>query len=153
MKDLDKKLKNLEDEIVENRLQKKQRRKRIDKRDSLIHQKYIRIWNDKIAKNKEFKFNLDKIISHFKKINPKNNRYYWMLQEDISMKERVKSIVLVYVNNDRLSMELRLYGNSTEIVCTTETEIYPIKNIEKAKNDFINIVLEIFKEQIDSNEY
>jgi hypothetical protein len=153
MKDLDKKLKNLEDEIVENRLQKKQRRKRIDKRDSLIHQKYIRIWNDKIAKNKEFKFNLDKIISHFKKINPKNNRYYWMLQEDISMKERVKSIVLVYVNNVRLSMKLRLYGNSTEIVCTTETEIYPIKNIEKAKNDFINIVLEIFKEQIDSNEY
>ena len=153
MKDLDKKLKNLEDEIVENRLQKKQRRERIDKRDSLIHQKYIKIWNDKIAKNKEFKFNLDKIISHFKKINPKNNRYYWMLQEDISMKERVKSIVLVYVNNVRLSMELRLYGNSTEIVCTTETEIYPIKNIEKAKNDFINIVLEIFKEQIDSNEY
>jgi len=50
-------------------------------------------------------------------------------------------------------MELRLYGNSTEIVCTTETEIYPIKNIEKAKNDFTNIVLEIFKEQIDSNEY
>ena len=153
MKDLDKKLKNLEDEIIENRLQKKQRRERIDKRDSLIHQKYIKIWNDKIAKNKEFKSNLDKIISRLKKINPKNNRYYWMLQEDISMKERVKSIVLVYVNNVRLSMELRLYGNSTEIVCTTETEIYPIKNIEKAKNDFINIVLEIFKEQIDSNEY
>ena len=153
MKDLDKKLKNLENEIVENRLQKKQRRETIDKRDSLIHQKYIKIWNDKIAKNKEFKSNLDKIISRFKKINPKNNRYYWMLQEDISMKERVKSIVLVYVNNVRLSVELRLYGNSTEIVCTTETEIYPIKNIEKAKNDFINIVLEIFKEQIDSNEY
>ena len=35
MKNLDKKLKNLEDEIVENRIQKKQRRERIDKRDSL----------------------------------------------------------------------------------------------------------------------
>jgi hypothetical protein len=44
-------------------------------------------------------------------------------------------------------MELRLYGNSTEIVCTTETEIYSIKNIEKAKNDFINIVLDTFKEE------
>ena len=33
MKNLDKKLKNLEDKIVENRLQKKQRRERIDKRD------------------------------------------------------------------------------------------------------------------------
>jgi len=153
MKDLDKKLKNLENEILENRLQKKQRRERIDKRDSSIHQKFIKIWNDKIAKNKEFKSDLDKIILRFKKINIKNNRYYWMLQEDISMKERVKSIVLVYVNNVRLSMELRLYGNSTEIVCTTKTEIYSIKNIQKAKNDFLNTVLEIFKEQIDSNEY
>ena len=114
--------------------------------------KFIKIWNDKIAKNKEFKSNLDKIISSFKKINPKNNRYYWMLQEDISMKERVKSIVLFYINNIRLSMELRLYGNSTEIVSTTETEIYSIEDIEKAKNDFIVTILEIFKEQIDSNK-
>ena len=152
MKDLDKKLKNLEEEILENRLQKKQRRERIDKRDFLIHQKFIKVWNDKIAKNKEFKSNLDKITSSFKKINPKNNRYYWMLQEDISMKERVKSIVLFYINNIRLSMELRLYGNSTEIVSTTETEIYSIEDIEKAKNDFIVTILEIFKEQIDSNK-
>ena len=128
MKNLDKKLKNLEEEILENRLQKKQRRERIDKRDFLIHQKFIKIWNDKIAKNKEFKSDLDKIISSFKKINPKSNRYYWMLQEDISMKERVKSIVLFYINNVRLSMELRLYGNSTEIVCqSTETEIILLK--------------------------
>ena len=152
MKDLDKKLKNLEEEILEYRLQKKQRRERIDKKDSLIHQKFIKIWNDKIAKNKEFKSNLDKITSSFKKINPKNNRYYWMLQEDISMKERVKSIVLFYINNIRLSMELRLYGNSTEIVSTTETEIYSIEDIEKAKNDFLVTILEIFKEQIDSNK-
>ena len=145
MKNLDKKLKNLENEVLENRLQKIQRRERIDKREFLTHQKFIKIWNDKIANDKEFKSDLDKIILCFKKIKPKNNRYYWMLQEDISMKERVKSIVLVYVNNVRLSMELRLYGNSTEIVCTTETEIYTIKDIEKAKTDFINIVLEIFK--------
>ena len=75
-----------------------------------------------------------------------------MLQEDISMKERVKSIVLFYINNIRLSMELRLYGNSTEIVCTTKTEIYSFEDIEKAKNDFIVTILKIFKEQTDSNK-
>ena len=76
MKNLDKKLKNLEDEIVENRLQKKQRRERIDKRDSLIHEKFIKIWNEKVANNIKFKSDLDKVISLFKKINPKSNRYY-----------------------------------------------------------------------------
>ena len=53
MKNLDKKLKNLEDEIVVNRLQKKQRRERIDKRDSLIHEKFIKIWNEKVENNKK----------------------------------------------------------------------------------------------------
>ena len=147
MKNLDKKLKNLEDEIVENRLQKKQRRERIDKRDSLIHEKFIKIWNEKVAKNKKFKSDLDKIISRFKKINPRSNRYYWMLQEDILIKERVKSIVIFYINNVRISLELRLYGNSTEIVCSIVEESYSIKDIEKVKSDFINGILKIFQDQ------
>tara|TARA_B110000971_G_C19686969_1_gene353651 strand:- start:10 stop:462 length:453 start_codon:yes stop_codon:yes gene_type:complete len=147
MKNLDKKLKNLEDEIVENRLQKKQRRERIDKRDSLIHEKFIKIWNEKVAKNKKFKSDLDKIISRFKKINPRSNRYYWMLQEDILIKERVKSIVIFYINNLRISLELRLYGNSTEIVCSIVEESYSIKDIEKVKSDFINGILKIFQDQ------
>jgi hypothetical protein len=147
MKNLDKKLKNLEDEIVENRLQKKQRREKIDKRDSLIHEKFIKIWNEKVAKNKKFKSDLDKIISRFKKINPRSNRYYWMLQEDILIKERVKSIVIFYINNLRISLELRLYGNSTEIVCSIVEESYSIKDIEKVKSDFINGILKIFQDQ------
>jgi hypothetical protein len=147
MKNLDKKLKNLEDEIVENRLQKKQRREKIDKRDSLIHEKFIKIWNEKVAKNKKFKSDLDKIISRFKKINPRSNRYYWMLQEDILIKERVKSIVIFYINNVRISLELRLYGNSTEIVCSIVEESYSIKDIEKVKSDFINGILKIFQDQ------
>jgi len=147
MKNLDKKLKNLEDEIVENRLQKKQRREKIDKRDSLIHEKFIKIWNEKVAKNKKLKSDLDKIISRFKKINPRSNRYYWMLQEDILIKERVKSIVIFYINNLRISLELRLYGNSTEIVCSIVEESYSIKDIEKVKSDFINGILKIFQDQ------
>ena len=149
MKNLDKKLKNLEDEIVENRLQKKQRRERIDKRDSLIHEKFIKIWNEKVAKNKKFKSDLDKIISRFKKINPRSNRYYWMLQENVLIKEKVKSIVIFYINNVKISLDLYLHYNSTEIVCSIVEveESYSIKDIEKAKSDFINRILKIFQDQ------
>ena len=149
MKNLDKKLKNLEDEIVENRLQKKQRRERIDKRDSLIHEKFIKIWNEKVANNIKFKSDLDKVISRFKKINPKSNRYYWMLQENVLIKEKVKSIVIFYINNVRISLDLYLHYNSTEIVCSIVEveESYSIKDIEKAKNDFINRILKIFQDQ------
>jgi len=149
MKNLDKKLKNLEDEIVENRLQKKQRRERIDKRDSLIHEKFIKIWNEKVANNIKFKSDLDKIILHFKKINPKSNRYYWMLQENVLIKEKVKSIVIFYINNVRISLDLYLHYNSTEIVCSIVEveESYSIKDIEKAKSDFINRILKIFQDQ------
>ena len=135
MKNLDKKLKNLEDEIVENRLQKKQRRERIDKRDSLIHEKFIKIWNEKVVNNKKFKSDLDKILLSFKKINPKSNRYYWMLQENVLIKEKVKSIVIFYINNVRISLDLYLHYNSTEIVCSIVEveESYSIKDIEKAK--------------------
>jgi hypothetical protein len=149
MKNLDKKLKNLEDEIVENRLQKKQRRERIDKRDSLIHEKFIKIWNEKVVNNKKFKSDLDKILLSFKKINPKSNRYYWMLQENVLIKEKVKSIVIFYINNVRISLDLYLHYNSTEIVCSIVEveESYSIKDIEKAKNDFINRILKIFQDQ------
>ena len=149
MKNLDKKLKNLEDEIVENRLQKKQRRERIDKRDSLIHKKFIKIWNEKVANNKKFKSDLDKILLSFKKINPKSNRYYWMLQENVLIKEKVKSIVIFYINNVRISLDLYLHYNSTEIVCSIVEveESYSIKDIEKAKSDFINRILKIFQDQ------
>ena len=149
MKNLDKKLKNLEDEIVENRLQKKQRRERIDNRDSLIHEKFIKIWNEKVANNIKFKSDLDKVISLFKKINPKSNRYYWMLQENVLIKEKVKSIVIFYINNVRISLDLYLHYNSTEIVCSIVEveESYSIKDIEKAKSDFINRILKIFQDQ------
>ena len=149
MKNLDKKLKNLEDEIVENRIQKKQRRERIDKRDSLIHEKFIKIWNENVANNIKFKSDLDKIISHFKKINPKSNRYYWMLQENVLIKEKVKSIVIFYINNVKISLDLYLHYNSTEIVCSIVEveESYSIKDIEKAKSDFINRILKIFQDQ------
>ena len=149
MKNLDKKLKNLEDEIVENRLQKKQRRERIDKRDSLIHEKFIKIWNEKVVNNKKFKSDLDKILLSFKKINPKSNRYYWMLQENVLIKEKVKSIVIFYINNVKISLDLYLHYNSTEIVCSIVEveESYSIKDIEKAKNDFINRILKIFQDQ------
>ena len=149
MKNLDKKLKNLEDEIVENRLQKKQRRERIDKRDSLIHEKFIKIWNEKVANNIKFKSDLDKVISLFKKINPKSNRYYWMLQENVLIKEKVKSIVIFYINNVKISLDLYLHYNSTEIVCSIVEveESYSIKDIEKAKSDFINRILKIFQDQ------
>ena len=146
MENLNKKLKNLENQILEERNYKKEKREKFEKKQFSIHQKFIRIWNEKLSKNKKFKSDLDKILSSFKKINPKNNQYYWMLEEDISVKERVKNIVSFILNEQKISLELRLYGSSSEIYLH-EDDTYKIENIEKAKANFINEVLEIFQEQ------
>jgi hypothetical protein len=146
MENLNKKLKNLENQILEERNYKKEKREKFEKKQFSIHQKFIKIWNEKLSKNKKFKSDLDKILSSFKKINPKNNQYYWMLEEDISVKERVKNIVSFILNEQKISLELRLYGSSSEIYLH-EDDTYKIENIEKAKENFINEVLEIFQEQ------
>jgi hypothetical protein len=146
MENLNKKLKNLENQILEERNYKKEKREKFEKKQFSIHQKFIKIWNEKLSKNKKFKSDLDKILSSFKKINPKNNQYYWMLEEDISVKERVKNIVSFILNKQKISLELRLYGSSSEIYLH-EDDTYKIENIEKAKANFINEVLEIFQDQ------
>ncbi|MDB9935442.1 hypothetical protein OAD05_00840 [Candidatus Pelagibacter sp.] len=146
MENLNKKLKNLENQILEERNYKKEKREKFEKKQFSIHQKFIKIWNEKLSKNKKFKSDLDKILSSFKKINPKNNQYYWMLEEDISVKERVKNIVSFILNEQKISLELRLYGSSSEIYLH-EDDTYKIENIEKAKDNFINEVLEIFQDQ------
>ena len=146
MENLNKKLKNLENQILEERNYKKEKREKFEKKQFSIHQKFIRIWNEKLSKNKKFKSDLDRILSSFKKINPKNNQYYWMLEEDISVKERVKNIVSFILNEQKISLELRLYGSSSEIYLH-EDDTYKIENIEKAKANFINEVLEIFQDQ------
>jgi len=146
MENLNKKLKNLENQILEERNYKKEKREKFEKKQFSIHQKFIKIWNEKLSKNKKFKSDLDKILSSFKKINPKNNQYYWMLEEDISVKERVKNIVSFILNKQKISLELRLYGSSSEIYLH-EDDTYKIENIEKAKDNFINEVLEIFQDQ------
>ena len=146
MENLNKKLKNLENKILEERNYKKEKREKFEKKQFSIHQKFIKIWNEKLSKNKKFKSDLDRILSSFKKINPKNNQYYWMLEEDISVKERVKNIVSFILNEQKISLELRLYGSSSEIYLH-EDDTYKIENIEKAKDNFINEVLEIFQDQ------
>ena len=146
MENLNKKLKNLENQILDERNYKKEKREKFEKKQFSIHQKFIKIWNEKLSKNKKFKSDLDKILSSFKKINPKNNQYYWMLEEDISVKERVKNIVSFILNEQKISLELRLYGSSSEIYLH-EDDTYKIENIENAKENFINEVLEIFQDQ------
>ena len=49
----------------------------------------------------------------------------------------------------RISLDLYLHYNSTEIVCSIVEveESYSIKDIEKAKSDFINRILKIFQDQ------
>ena len=52
----------------------------------------------------------------------------------------------VILNEQKISLELRLYGSSSEIYLH-EDDTYKIENIEKAKANFINEVLEIFQDQ------
>lgn len=143
---LTEKLKDLENIILESRDKKIKLREKVEKRESEIHQKVIKIWNKEVLNNKSFHSKLNQILSTFKKIDPKNKRYFWRIFEfDISKKENLKDNFTFYINNERSSLQLNLSGLYTDV--NVNGESLKIKDIQKAKQIYLNDIIEIFRDQ------
>ena len=147
MNNLDVKLNDIEDKIVSERLRKADLRKRVELRERKIHSEYIKKWNSGVLNNKTFINDLNKIQTKFKKINSKDNRYSWMFYTgDVSSKERVKDEVAFYLNFKKVSLQLSLSGTYSEVKLSNGND-YKIDELNKAKEEYLNEILEAFKEQ------
>ena len=143
---LSEKLKDLETKILENKDKKRKLREKVEKREKEIHQKVIKIWNKEALNDKSFHADLNKIVSSFKKIDPKNKRYFWRTFEfDISKKETLKDSFAFFVSHERVDLQLNLRGLQTDL--TVGGESFKIDNIKKAKELYLNNILETFSAQ------
>ena len=150
MKDLDKKLKIIEKETIDEKNRKKTLREKVENRESKIHLEFINIWEKEVLSNKQFIADLDKILISFKKIRPKNNRYSWKCFEgNIDIKEKVKDEVAFYLNNQKISLNLKLSGMHSEIY--VEGESFKLMDVDKAKDDYMQLILDVFKEEGDNS--
>ena len=146
MKNLTKRLEDLENKIIETKNDKQRLREKIEKREKEIHQKVIKIWNKQALNDKSFHSNLNKIVLSFKRIDPKNKRYFWRTFEfDISKKESLKDSFAFFVSHERVDLQLNLRGLQTDL--TVGGESFKIDNIKKAKELYLNNILETFSSQ------
>ena len=143
---LTKKLKDLEIKVLETKDNKKRLKEKVEKRENEIHSKVIKIWNKEVLYNKSFHSQLNQILTTFRKLDPKNKRYFWKIFEfDISKKENLKDNFTFYVNNERVHFQLNLNGFYTDLTVSGET--FKIDSIQKAKETYLNDIIEAFKEQ------
>ena len=143
---LTKKLKDLEIKVLETNDNKKRFKEKVEKREKEIHSKVIKIWNKEVLNNKSFHSQLNQILTTFRKLDPKNKRYFWKIFEfDISKKENLKDNFTFYVNNERVHFQLNLNGLYTDLTVSGET--FKIDSIQKAKETYLNDIIEAFKEQ------
>ena len=143
---LTKKLKDLEIKVLEIKDNNKRLKEKVEKREKEIHSKVIKIWNKEVLNNKSFHSQLNQILTTFRKLDPKNKRYFWKIFEfDISKKENFKDNFTFYVNNERVHFQLNLNGLYTDLTVSGET--FKIDSIQKAKETYLNDIIEAFKEQ------
>lgn len=146
MTSLAKKLKDLEIKVLETKDNKKRLKEKVEKREKEIHSKVIKIWNKEVLYSKSFHSQLNQILTTFRKLDPKNKRYFWKIFEfDISKKENLKDNFTFYVNNERVHFQLNLNGLYTDLTVSGET--FKIDSIQKAKETYLNDIIEAFKEQ------
>ena len=146
MTSLTKKLKDLEIKFLEIKDNNKRLKEKVEKREKEIHSKVIKIWNKEVLNNKSFHSQLNQILTTFRKLDPKNKRYFWKIFEfDISKKENLKDNFTFYVNNERVHFQLNLNGLYTDLTVSGET--FKIDSIQKAKETYLNDIIEAFKEQ------
>ena len=146
MTSLTKKLKDLEIKVLETKDNKKRLKEKVEKREKEIHSKVIKIWNKEVLNNKSFHSQLNQILTTFRKLDPKNMKYFWKIFEfDISKKENLKDNFTFYVNNERVHFQLNLNGLYTDLTVSGET--FKIDSIQKAKETYLNDIIEAFKEQ------
>lgn len=146
MRSLTKKLKDLEIKFLEIKDNNKRLKEKVEKREKEIHSKVIKIWNKEVLNNKSFHSQLNQILTTFRKLDPKNKRYFWKIFEfDISKKENLKDNFTFYINNERVHFQLNLNGLYTDLTVSGET--FKIDSIQKAKETYLNDIIVSFKEQ------
>ena len=146
MMNLEKKLQEIESSINEDRLRKLQLQQKVEQREQKIHRRYIEKWNSEVLNNKAFIDQLNTIQQRFSKINPQNNKYSWMFYAaDISSRERVKDQVAFYLNYEKVYLQLSLCGLYSRV--ESYGGEFKIEEIDKAKEDFLDMILEVFKSQ------
>ena len=146
MKNLTKKLEDLEAKIIETKNDKQRLREKVEKRKKEIHQKVIKIWNKKALNDKSFHSDLNKIVSSFKKIDQKNKRYFWRTFEfDISKKETLKDSFAFFINHERVDFQINLNGLYTDLSVAGES--FKIEDIQKAKEVYLNTIIDTFGSQ------
>ena len=149
MKNLIEQLKDIENNIINERLRKSEIKNKVEKREQEIHKRYIEKWNSEVLKNKTFINNLNIIQERLTKINPKNNKYSWMFYAaDVSSKERVKDQVAFYLNYEKVYLQLSLSGLYSRVESFGQE--YKIEELNKAKEKFLDTILEVFKIQNES---
>lgn len=143
---LTKKLKDLEIKVLEIKDNNKRLKEKVEKKEKEIHSKVIKIWNKEVLNNKSFHSQLNQILTTFRKLDPKNKRYFWKIFEfDISKKENLKDNFTFYINNERVHFQLNLNGLYTDLIVSGET--FKIDSIQKAKETYLNDIIEAFEEQ------
>ena len=146
MINLEKKLQEIESSINEDRFRKLQLQQKVEQREQKIHRRYIEKWNSEVLNNKTFINQLNIIQERFSKINPQNNKYSWMFYAaDISSRERVKDQVAFYLNYEKVYLQLSLCGTYSRV--ESYGGEFKIEEIDKAKEDFLDMILEVFKSQ------
>ena len=146
MINLEKKLQEIESSINDERLRKLQLQQKVEQREQKIHRRYIEKWNSEALNNKTFINQLNIIQERFSKINPQNNKYSWMFYAaDISSRERVKDQVAFYLNYEKVYLQLSLCGTYSRV--ESYGGEFKIEEIDKAKEDFLDMILEVFKSQ------
>lgn len=146
MRSLTKKLKDLEIKFLEIKDNNKRLKEKVEKKEKEIHSKVIKIWNKEVLNNKSFHSQLNQILTTFRKLDPKNKRYFWKIFEfDISKKENLKDNFTFYINNERVHFQLNLNGLYTDLIVSGET--FKIDSIQKAKETYLNDIIEAFEEQ------
>ena len=146
MINLEKKLQEIESSINEERLRKLQLQQKVEQREQKIHKRYIEKWNSEVLNNKAFIDQLNTIQQRFSKINPQNNKYSWMFYAaDISSRARVKDQVAFYLNYEKVYLQLSLCGLQSRV--ESYRGEFKIEEIDKAKEDFLDMILEVFKSQ------
>ena len=146
MKNLNKKLEDLEAKIIETKNDKQRLREKVEKREKEIHQKVIKIWNKKALNDKSFHSDLNKIVSSFKKIDQKNKRYFWRTFEfDISKKETLKDSFAFFINHERVDFQINLNGLYTDLSVAGES--FKIEDIQRAKEVYLNTIIDTFGSQ------
>ena len=149
MMNLEKKLQEIESVIDQDRFRKLQLKLKVEKREQEIHKRYIEKWNSEVLNNKKFINQLNIIQERFRKINPKNNKYSWMFYAaDVSSKERVKDQVAFYLNHEKVYLQLSLSGLYSRVESFGKE--YKIQELNLAKEEFLDTILEVFKSQNES---